>query len=64
MELTLFALLFSFSEDLECSFAQYEATCDNAQLANKFRAFAIKVEKMSDCGSRKGKCAHWRLVMA
>lgn len=53
----------NLSEEIECGMAQYEATCGNAQLANKFRAFAIRVEKASDCGSRKARSLNWRHLM-
>lgn len=53
----------NLSEEVECGMAQYEATCGNAHLANKFRAFATKVEKMSDCSSRKARSLNWRQLM-
>lgn len=53
----------NFSEDLECALAQYEEICDNRSLANKFRAFAAKLERDSNCGNRKARSATWRQLI-
>lgn len=51
-------VIFSLSEDIACPVEEYEQVCNGRHLANKFRAFAAKVERVSNCSMAKGNWAH------
>ena len=37
------------SEEMECGVAVYQRVCGNEELANKFRALAVRAERMGHC---------------
>lgn len=46
-------------EDTECALEVYEETCDNQNLANKFRALVGKLESDSGCHKAKVRSMNW-----